>query len=191
MLALHGRGANEESMLQLAQYLPASATVAAMRAPIAEGAGFAWFANRGIGRPIEESIKNSVTIIESWIDQHSQGFSGVVLLGFSGGTAMAGGLMLSDPKRYSAAVLLSGTLPWDAGFDTSEGVLVDLPVFWGNDVDDQVIPASLVERSEQWLREASGAQLDEHHYPGMNHGISGEEISDLSSFLLSVEPKVR
>ena len=30
---------------------------AAVRAPIAEGGGFAWFANRGIGRPVAESLR--------------------------------------------------------------------------------------------------------------------------------------
>ena len=38
-----------------------------------------------------------------------------VLVGFSGGAAFAGGLVLDDPARYAGAAILYGTLPFDAG----------------------------------------------------------------------------
>ncbi|MFD0522408.1 hypothetical protein [Paractinoplanes durhamensis] len=51
VLLLHGRGSHEQEILALSDHLPPSFAYAAVRAPIAEGGGFAWFANRGIGRP--------------------------------------------------------------------------------------------------------------------------------------------
>src|SRR5664280_2022226 len=113
VVALHGRGADERGMVGLAGHLPVGVTLAAPRAPIAEGGGFAWFANRGIGRPIEESIQQTAAALFRWLDRVPSRHSGVVLFGFSGGTAMGGGLLLAEPERFASAALLSGTLPWD------------------------------------------------------------------------------
>lgn len=183
VVALHGRGADESSMIELSPYLPDQVTMAAPRAPIALDDGYAWFANRGIGRPIEESIKATASAIFSWLDEVADDHSHVIVLGFSGGTAMAGGLLFDQPERFAGAVLLSGTLPWDAGFDTTPGRLAGLPVFWSIDVDDAVIPRELVERSESWLREESGANVIEYRYPGIGHAITIDELGDVQSFI--------
>ena len=52
VVLLHGRGSNEHEILTLAPHLPTGVAYHAVRAPITEGAGYAWFANRGIGRPV-------------------------------------------------------------------------------------------------------------------------------------------
>ena len=50
VVALHGRGADERSMLPLAAYLGDGVTVAAPRGPVALGGGvYTWFENRGSG----------------------------------------------------------------------------------------------------------------------------------------------
>lgn len=183
IVALHGRGADEASFAQLAPHLPQGATAAFVRAPLAEGGGYAWFANRGIGRPLPDSIKAGADWLFDWLDAEAAGHTSVSLLGFSGGMAMAGGLLLARPERFTAAVLLSGTLPWDAGLPEEQGRLAGVPVFWGRDVADRVIPADLVARTGEWLREKSGARLEEHQYPGMGHGITLPVLEDASAFL--------
>lgn len=183
VVALHGRGADEDSFAQLAPHLPEKAVVAFVRAPIAEGGGYAWFANRGIGRPLPDSISATAEWLSGWLDTVATPHSSVSLLGFSGGMAMAGGLLLAQPDRFAAAVLLSGTLPWDAGLPEEPGRLAGVPVFWGRDVEDAVIPADLVERTGTWLREHSGARLQEHLYPGLGHGIALTELADAAAFL--------
>jgi phospholipase/carboxylesterase len=60
VVLLHGRGSTERDIIELAAHLPQSAGYAAVRAPIAEGPGFAWFANRGIGRPLPESLRRNM-----------------------------------------------------------------------------------------------------------------------------------
>lgn len=181
IVALHGRGADERSMLGLAPLLPSDTSLVSLRAPIDSGTGFAWFANRGIGRPIEESIKEVGAAVSEWLDEHVS--TPAFLFGFSGGTAMAGGLLFAEPTRYAGAVLLSGTLPWDAGYATPDGLLSGAPIFWANDPADEVIPRELVSRSESWLVDRSGALLDERHYPGAGHSISKQELIDINSFL--------
>jgi len=184
VVALHGRGADERSMLPLAAYLGDGVTVAAPRGPVALGGGvYTWFENRGIGRPVEASISASADLILEWLDAAASGFCSIVLLGFSGGTAMGGGLLLREPSRFAGSVLLSGTLPWDAGFDASPGRLAGRPVFFGHDPADAVIPPHLIARSLTWLRDESGAALSEHAYPGLGHGISAEELDEIARFV--------
>ena len=60
VVLLHGRGSNEADIATLAHHLPAGLAYAAVRAPIADGGGYAWFANRGIGRPVAESLADTM-----------------------------------------------------------------------------------------------------------------------------------
>lgn len=183
VVALHGRGADESSLVGIGGLMPETVTVAAPRGPIQVGEGWTWFDNKGIGRPREESIKQTAAALFDWLDEVAEDHAAVILLGFSGGTAMAGGLLFTDPDRFGAAVLLSGTLPWDAGFETPEGLLSGMPVFWSIDPEDSIIPAELAARSRTWLVEQSGADLEEHVYPGIGHGISQQEAEDVAVFV--------
>ena len=65
VVLLHGRGSHEGEIISLAPHLPQGLQYAAVRAPIAEGGGFAWFANRGIGRPVAESLARGVPVLAS------------------------------------------------------------------------------------------------------------------------------
>jgi len=183
LVALHGRGATERDLVGLAPYLPSGLVIAAVRGPIHEGGGFAWFANRGIGRPIPESLATHTGALLRWLDGLRDVHPRVSVLGFSGGAAMAGSLLLSDPFRFASTVLLSGTLPWDVGLDDGDGVLSGIPVFYGRSADDPVIPADLINRTLQWLRGPSGASLTEPSYQGFGHSISEAELADIAAFL--------
>ena len=183
VVALHGRGADEHSMVAISQLLPAEVTVAAPRAPFGDTGALTWFASSGIGRPIEGSVQPVARAFCDWLDEVSEEHTGVVLLGYSGGATLASGLLLAEPERFSGAVLLSGNLPFEAGFELTAGRLEGMPIFWGNDPADPMIPADLVFRSQRWLREQSGARLEERQYPGMGHGISREEMEQVSAFI--------
>ena len=121
VVLLHGRGSDEREILGLAQHLPDGPQYAAVRAPIAEGGGFAWFANRGIGRPVATSLRSTMDWFRDWLDDVAPAGRPVLLVGFSGGAAFAGGLVLDDPGRYAGAAILYGTLPFDAGVPVEPG----------------------------------------------------------------------
>ncbi len=144
VVLLHGRGSNEDDIITLADHLPDGIAYAAVRAPITEGGGYAWFANRGIGRPVAESLTETMAWFRTWLDAMAPAGRPVVLVGFSGGAAFAGGLALDDPGRYTGAAILSGTLPFDAGVPTTPGRLAGLPVFVAHGDADTVIPADLL-----------------------------------------------
>jgi phospholipase/carboxylesterase len=128
VVLLHGRGSSERDIINLAANLPPQAAYAAVRAPITEGGGYAWFANRGIGRPVPSSLRQTMDWFTSWLDTAAPAGRDAILLGFSGGAAFAGGLLLDQPARYAGAAILYGTLPFDAGVPLTPGRLTGVPV---------------------------------------------------------------
>ncbi|MFW5470501.1 phospholipase [Knoellia sp. CPCC 206435] len=182
VVLLHGRGSDEREILSLAPHLPRGATYVAVRAPIAEGGGYAWFANRGIGRPVAESLAAMMAWFRTWLDGVAPAGRPVVLVGFSGGAAFAGGLVLSDPTRYAGAAILYGTLPFDAGVPTSPSRLALLPVFVAQGDSDTVIPGELLARTWSYLHTESGAPAQGHRDPG-GHGITPAALQQLAGWL--------
>ena len=183
VVLLHGRGSNEQEIISLAPLLPVGAAYAAVRAPIAEGGGYAWFANRGIGRPVTESLAETMAWFRTWPDGVAPAGRQVVLVGFSGGAAFAGGLALSDPARYAGAAVLFGTLPFDAGVLTEPGQLAGLPVFVAHGEQDTVIPAELLARTWSYLNDESDAPLVALHVPG-GHGLTSEVVTDVGRWIV-------
>jgi phospholipase/carboxylesterase len=178
VVLLHGRGSNETDIIALADHLPAGPSYAAVRAPITEGSGFAWFANRGIGRPLPESLSETMAWFRAWLDGIAPAGRPVLLAGFSGGAAFAGGLILADPSRYAGAAILSGTLPFDAGVPTTAGRLAGLPVLVAQGDADAVIPRQLLDRTWQYLTGDSGAVTTTTRDAG-GHGISAQTLDAL------------
>jgi phospholipase/carboxylesterase len=182
VVLLHGRGSHEGEILTLADHLPDGLAYAAVRAPIAEGGGYAWFANRGIGRPVAESLRATMDWFRAWLDEAAPGGRPVVLVGFSGGAAFAGGLILDDPDRYAGAAVLYGTLPFDAGVPTTPDRLAGVPVLAAQGEHDTVIPRELLDRTWAYLRDESGAQTTARRDP-VGHGIAPEALTALREWL--------
>ena len=182
VVLLHGRGADEASILGLAEYLPSGPQYAALRAPIGEGGGYAWFANRGIGRPVEASLRATMDWFRAWLDDVAPAGRPVVLVGFSGGAAFAGGLVLADPARYAGAAILYGTLPFDAGVPVTAGRLANLPMLVAQGDADHVIPRELLDRTWTYLLQESGAPTVAHRDPG-GHGITHAALHRLADWV--------
>lgn len=182
VVLLHGRGATESSILGLAEHLPTGPAYAAVRAPIAEGGGYAWFANRGIGRPLAESLRSTMDWFRSWLDGVAPAGRPVLLVGFSGGAAFAGGLVLDDPERYAGAAILYGTLPFDAGLSTDLGRLANLPVFVAQGDGDHVIPRELLARTWDYLLAESGAPTVAERQPG-GHQLTMSTAQQLNAWI--------
>jgi phospholipase/carboxylesterase len=182
VVLLHGRGSSEREIVSLADHLPPGNAYAAVRAPIAEGGGYAWFANRGIGRPVAESLRATTTWFRDWLDVVAPAGRPVVLVGFSGGAAFAGGLLLSDPHRYAGAAVLYGTLPFDAGLSTTPGLLAGVPVLVAQGDQDTVIPRELLDRTWTYLLRESGAAATARRDP-TGHGITAATLGAVGTWL--------
>lgn len=182
VVLLHGRGSHEGDIIGLADHLPADLDYTAVRAPIAEGGGFAWFANRGIGRPIADSLAETMAWFRIWLDGAVTPDRKVLLVGFSGGAAFAGGLLLADPARYAGAAILNGTLPFDAGVPTTPGRLTGVPVFLSHGSHDTVIPVELQARTWEFLTGESGADVVARHEPA-GHELTVDGMAALATWL--------
>jgi phospholipase/carboxylesterase len=182
VVLLHGRGSTEREILSLASHLPEGFAYAAVRAPIAEGNGYAWFANRGIGRPTAESLAEQMAWFRRWLDGYAPDGRPVILVGFSGGAAFAGGLVLDDPHRYAGAAILYGTLPFDAGVPVTPARLAGLPVFVAHGDQDRVIPAELLTRTWEYLTTDSAAHVHTRRDPG-GHQISAQTLRELGAWI--------
>jgi phospholipase/carboxylesterase len=182
VVLLHGRGSNERDIIALADHLPAGPAYAAVRAPIAEGGGYAWFANRGIGRPVAESLADTMGWFRAWLDDAAPAGRPVVLVGFSGGAAFAGGLLLGDPARFAGAAILYGTLPFDAGVPVTPARLAGVPVFVAQGEADTVIPRELLDRTWHYLLGESGAAPYARRGPG-GHGLTGDTVAELGGWI--------
>jgi phospholipase/carboxylesterase len=186
VVLLHGLGADETDLIDLARALPPSFAYVSFRAPYAhpEG-GFHWFEDRGLGRPIAASVRSSVALVRACLDGPQAApyrRDRTFVLGFSAGMMMAAALVLDEPSRFAGAVLLSGAIAFDAGIDAAKGRLLGVPVFYAHGTADTVVPAELVTRTARYLRDGSGALLTEYAY-AHGHAITTRETADIRAWL--------
>jgi phospholipase/carboxylesterase len=186
LIVMHGYGSHERDLISLAAHLPAGIILASLRAPkpapIANG--YSWFTVGEPGNPDTADADASARGVFAWLDRLTTEFGvpgRIGALGFSQGGAMALHLLRHAPERILASVNLSGFAI--AGDAPGDSVLVaGLPrVFWGRDVHDPVVPASAIDRTTTWL--ATHATTDAHLYAGIGHGISGDELADVTRYL--------
>jgi len=185
VVLLHGRGSHEGEIVALASHLPEGPAYAAVRAPIAEAGGFAWFVNRGIGRPVAASLRSTMDWFRGWLAEVAAAGRPVLLVGFSGGAAFAGGLLLDDPSRWAGVAILYGTLPFEAGVPVTPGRLAAARVLVVQGDADTVIPRDLLDRTWSYLLEESGAEVVGRRDPG-GHAISGPVLAAVAAWICSV-----
>ena len=190
VLLLHGRGADENDLFEIADRLPRAYDYASVRAPVpVEGGGYTWYENRGPAKPIASSLRTSLASFRAWLEAPS-GLGGrpCYVLGFSAGMMMAAALVLDAPTRFRGAVLLSGAIALDALADIAvPGRLSDVPIFYGYGTADPFFPSfqTLGSASETYLRERSGAALTVKTY-AIGHSISNREIEDVAAWFATV-----
>lgn len=181
LLILHGYGSHEGDLFSLTPHLPLEPVMAALRAPLPAGGGWAWFPISDPGNPDDASVDAATTAVLDWLDGLADPPTSVGLLGFSQGGAMALQLLRRAPDRFAFAVQLSGFVP--SGTTPGDAALAGspLPVFWGRGTADAIIPESAVDRTQAWLPDHS--ILTERIYEGMAHSVSQAELADVVAFL--------
>jgi phospholipase/carboxylesterase len=105
------------------------------------------------------------------------------LLGFSQGAIMAFSLLLEAPTRYYWISAHHGYLAATHSDLAPEG-LQGKPVLIGAGTADQLIPATRAESAAERFR-TLGCDVTFQTYPA-GHGIDGDELRDLTTFLSSV-----
>ena len=187
MIGIHGRGANADSILDLAAVF--SQPRFAYRA--LQAAGATWYPQRFIA-PIEAnepyltSALNTVDGIVTRLGEHGFPPEKIMLLGFSQGACLSLEYAARHAKRFGGVVALSGGLigepgtSWDFGGD-----LAGTPVFIGCSDVDFHIPLARVKESTAALT-ALGAVVDERIYAGMGHTVNQDEVDVVKAMMTAL-----
>ena len=185
LIMLHGRGADERDLLSLAANFDQRLLTISARAPYVLGPGYHWYELRQIAEPEPGSFARSVQVLLKFIDEVPEAYGvdrdQVYLLGFSQGATMAGAVGLTEPDRIAGAIMLSGYLPLDSGFDIDRSALAGRSFFIGHGTMDPLIPVSLGRVAQEYLNRVE-ADLTYHEY-AMGHQIAWPEIEQIGAWL--------
>ncbi|MCC3281649.1 alpha/beta hydrolase [Arthrobacter caoxuetaonis] len=183
LVMLHGYGSDEAAMAGLFGRLPAGITCAALRGPFDVGGRFGWFLLDPLlaSEPAEVLAAGSALLATITELQQQGTFTGVSLLGFSQGMAMAVTALRLRPAAFTCVVGLSGFVVPSELLAMAEPLADPVPFFWGRDREDWVIHPDAVLAAESWL--AANTFLTARTYPGMGHRIGADEVRDIGVFL--------
>lgn len=191
VVMVHGRGADAEGMLSLAETF--AQPDLAYLAPQAEGRS--WYPYSFLA-PIacnEPFLSSAIQELDALLRRlAAEGFppARVFLLGFSQGACLALEYATRHAQRYAGLVGLSGGLIGPEGTPRDyAGALAGTPVFLGCSDVDPHIPLARARETARVLGRLGGV-VAERIYPGMGHGINDDEIRHVRGLLVRVaEPE--
>ncbi|HEV7214800.1 MAG TPA: phospholipase [Chloroflexota bacterium] len=185
LLLLHGRGANEQDLLPLADGLDSRFLVVGARAPLARWGGYHWYDLIEMGTPEPATFAQSLLALQHFVGELLAAYpvaaNQLYLLGFSQGAMMAGSMLMTQPETIAGAVLLSGYLPLNQDLPVQTKHLAGMPIFIGHGVADNVLTIRHGREARDYFQ-AAGADLSYHEYP-MAHQISTRERQDVADWL--------
>jgi phospholipase/carboxylesterase len=185
VVMLHGRGAEAENMLELAEVL--AQPDLAYLAPQAQDRSwypYSFLAPIDRNEPFLSSALNMLARLLDRLDsEHHLGADQIVLLGFSQGACLTVEYAARNARHYGSVMVLSGGLigPEDTSRDY-HGRFSGTPVFLGCSDIDPHIPLERVHETSGVLS-ALGAVVTERIYPGMGHTINDDEIKHIRAIL--------
>ena len=190
VILLHGVGASEASLSDLASHIHTDSLVIVARAPLQIAPmQFAWFrvaftANGPIinANEAERSRLNLIAFIEQLQATYNIAPQNTTIAGFSQGGIMSASVALSTPERVGAFAVLSGRiLPELEPHIADKQRLSQLRAFVGHGEYDSKLPVSWAHRSDQLLIEL-GVNHQTQLYP-IDHGISPAMQADFCAWL--------
>ena len=191
VILLHGYGSNEEDLLGLSQFFPSDYLVLSARAPYkADVGGYQWFEREIIngkysGKP--EHIAHSKNLILKFVDEAIKKYrvdqNKVYLVGFSQGAMMCYEAGTSAPAKIKGIGVLSGKMSCDLlSSIQTDNTLKSLRIFIAHGTADNRLPYADGKAAYDRLVEI-GLIPELHIYPGMDHTISREVMTDLIAWI--------
>lgn len=187
LVLLHGYGSNEKELFDQVVPLVPDMVVASVRAPQAEGPGYAWVSLReslttvGV-EAVFAKAGEAATAVADWLGSVTTD-ERVGVLGVSQGGVLALHLLRTVPQRIAYVANLSGYIL--AGSTPGDVVLrkTQPPVFWGRGRLDDLIPTVDIERTSQWLSRHSTLVTATYE---TGHEVSRDEFNDAALFIRSL-----
>jgi phospholipase/carboxylesterase len=190
LVLLHGYGSNERDLFELQKELPRDWMVVCLRAPLDAGnGGYQWYnmsRDHGHHSGKKEDLDQSRDLVLKCIGQLKQKYhaEAVYVGGFSQGAMMSYLVGLSHPEAVAGIAPLSGMIieTLKPEFKLTEA-RKHLRMFVAHGDSDDRLAVEDDKSSVTYLQE-NGLKPEFHIYPGMKHLISGQEIKDLSAWLM-------
>lgn len=189
VVLLHGVGGDELNLASLGEALANDALVVLPRGPLNLGPGqYGWFqvAFTASGPVIDEAqADSSRQLVTRFVTQlqaaHGIAPARTLIAGFSQGGIISASVALSAPESVAGFGILSGRiLPELRSQLASRERLAHLQAFVGHGLQDNKLPVTWAERSDQWLEELGVAHVTRLH-PG-GHAVSGPVQADFVSW---------
>jgi len=190
VFVLHGRGANEQDLLPIANELPDSAHIISLRAPDRLQGGYTWYELDLSGGGLHQSQPDPVDFerslglvadsVDAAVDAYNLDADRLGLLGFSQGAITSMSLLLESPADFQWVVALHGYLP-ESRRDLEPDGIVEKPVFIAAGSADEIIPKARSEAAAERF-EQLGAAVEYNVYSAA-HGVSPDELADLVAFV--------
>lgn len=187
LILLHGRGANEDDLLGLAEYLDERLFIISARAPFdfQSGGGYTWYDILDIGRPepkmFSESYKKLVQFFEDIKKGYAVDPAKVFFCGFSMGTMMSYAIALTHPDAVAGVIANSGYVPEETDLKFHWDKVKRKPFFVAHGTFDPVIPVMFSRRAKALLEQAQAAVWYREY--DMGHQITEETLNDMMSWL--------
>jgi phospholipase/carboxylesterase len=191
LIMLHGYSSNEADLFSLVESIDSRFIVFSLRAPNTISAGrFAWYPMEFLPdqkfkydyAKIKESKEKILAFIRSACAAYHVDSTQVFLLGFSQGAIMSYELALSNPKKITGVMALSGRM-----LEETKKLKINWPAaekvkfFVGHGVSDNVIKISDAENAVKFLK-AKRIDVTYKSYPAV-HTITSTELIELNAWL--------
>jgi phospholipase/carboxylesterase len=186
ILALHGRGSNEEDLIGLAPHLPDGLLWISPRAPLVLGPGsYEWYRVRVIGMPDPDQVLAALETIDRFINEILSAYpidpQELFLLGFSQGSLLSMGYALGHPSRVAGVIAQSGYIPTSVNLPLDEAGIKGKPFLLTHGEQDTLIPVEWGRASRDRLQ-GLGVDLTYHEFP-MGHSVSMESLAVVNAWL--------
>ena len=186
LVMLHGRGANAEDILSLANYLNISEYT--LLAP--QATGNSWYPNSFLAPPHmnEPWLSSAIDILDDITDDINENGiddNNIFYLGFSQGACLTLEYVTRNAKKYGGVVAFTGGLIGDKIYEQNySGDFESTPVFIGTSDPDPHVPVQRVIDSTKILK-TMNALVTEKIYKNMGHTINEDEIEMVNSVIFN------
>lgn len=187
LIMLHGRGADENDLLGLAEYLDPRLLIISVRAPFPfdYSFGYTWFEMLENFQPELTSLKEShqklTQFLDDVVEQYPVDPSKIFVLGFSMGTVMGYLLLLTRPENIRGLIANSGYFSDEIELDLNLRELNEHSIFIAHGTHDPIIPIHIGRKAKEFFSKHN-IDLTYKEYP-MAHEISEESLNDFSKWL--------
>ncbi|HXB30296.1 MAG TPA: dienelactone hydrolase family protein [Puia sp.] len=184
LIMLHGRGADAEDILALAENL--NVTDYLLAAP--QASGNSWYPNSFLANPKNNepwlsSALDLVHIVVAGFIKQGIKKDKIYFLGFSQGACLTLEYTARNADQYGGIVAFTGGLIGDKIYtENYKGTFKNTPIFIGTSNPDFHVPVERVKATTVILKEL-GADITEKIYPDMGHTINQDEINHANNLI--------